>query len=97
MDRPKLVSWGVRYHPGIPHAEDYGCQSCHTWYYSPPGREEWNQIVGFSLDDPWRRKFGIIIIECPNCFEKFWVHVFNKEGADSLRGLCKNWPKGDSV
>ena len=76
-----LKPWGESYHPGIPHAQNYGCQNPQCgWDMILKGEDHSIYAVGFSLDNPWQSSLpdkivGVLIFECPECLEKFWVHA----------------------
>ena len=63
-----IKSWGVVLDGSIPHSADFYCENpqCGNWSYISNDEDRYKQIVGFvSNFEP------IIIIECPECFEKF--------------------------
>lgn len=112
-----LISWG-KTHDGNPYSAGWDCREC-GWAFMQGARANYEQIVGLEIlqepaDDAMYRlmnamsgvndpKIGIIVIECPKCFEKFWFHV-SKDYINQVNGLANeslnygkdlipNWPK----
>src|SRR3989344_9231379 len=98
----KFKSWGQSYHPGIKRGDGATCPQCrwdmHESTHQLKSRIQ--QIIGFSLEMPaptaaWMSdtpRIGIIIIECPECFQKFWHHT-TADGYKIRQKLCQQWPK----
>ena len=84
----QIRSWGVDLDASIPHSNDFCCENkeCGAYSYLSDNSERYKQIVGF-----FNGNFQAIIIECPHCFERFWVHF--KGRVDNLIFLCPNWPE----
>ena len=88
----EFKSWGERYSPSLYHAMDLACE-CGHWGFDFIMKID--QVVGFSLDGPPSSSgldIGIVIVECPLCFSKFWFHV-REILADKMRHFCSKWPK----
>ncbi|MBI4155800.1 MAG: hypothetical protein HY507_01035 [Candidatus Zambryskibacteria bacterium] len=96
----EIQSWGVSYNPAMTHAMDYECKCGWSWIQAAMAHSQGNryeQIVGFDTNQPFQTaraaySIGIVIIECPRCFRKFWFHI-ELEKADTYRDLCIHWPK----
>ena len=91
-------SWGVMYDPNnrdIPHSWDFECLEC-GWRYHLNDHHEC--IVGFHLLGipeiglTGSKKIGILIVECPECFSKFWLHA-REITAEFIREHSTKWPK----
>ncbi len=95
-----LRTWGVQYqprNPDMPHGIDYKCLECEWDYITAKNRD--GGVVGFHmLDVPeygvleGSKKVAIQIVECLNCFSKFWVHVIQGT-AESIMERSANWPE----
>ena len=91
----ELRSWGVTWSPDIKYSPNYRCPNCDESYMSDRRREEY--IIGFSVDQPFvssqmiNTVIGILIIECPGCFSKFWFHLIDLQ-LDRCVRLCPRWP-----
>ncbi len=101
-------AWGVKYHPGIEEHNGWQCPSCDKRPVSaddlitnPVGWYKF--IVGFSHEIPYgsirsgmHRKNeqvkGCFILECPHCFEKYYMHITVAE-IRRAKVICPNWPK----
>ena len=101
-DNAELRSWGESYTQAVEHSASSHCPKC---YWAPHsqikpirGRGIINHgwfahILGFSLETPGscrEGRMGSFIIECPNCFTKYFFHA----SLDSIR-FCKEsgwWP-----
>jgi hypothetical protein len=82
-----LRPWGVVWNESIPYAKNWRCQFC-AWE-CVLGKTDWYKyVVGFEFDQNNRER---IILECPQCFEKFWFHC-DAEGF-GLTEICQNWPQ----
>ncbi len=82
----ELNSWGVLWNESVPYASDWCCQHC--GWECLVGKFDWYKfIVGFDAGTWTPPK---IVIECPECFEKFWFHCGGL--IDSLERFCPNWP-----
>jgi hypothetical protein len=95
----KYTSWGESYHPGIHRSNDWGCPQC-NWSIvslSAPHEGIRENLIGFSVNQPIpsRREniVGILLFECPECFEKFWFHATN-DAIAVIRSSSAKWPKG---
>ena len=98
----EFKAWGQLYRPGIKRGDGSVCPECgwdmHESTAQLPSRLK--AIIGFSLEQPATtraflsdvKRIGIIIIECPECFEKFWYHC-TAEGYKIKKQLCSQWPK----
>lgn len=94
-------TWGVKYqphNPDISHSLDFECLEC-GWKYSLAGLKRYDSIVGFHLLDVPEfgflrstKKIGILIVECPECFSKFWVHAM-EDSAKYAKEYSSKWPK----
>jgi len=93
----ELHQWGQTYHQAIPHSPGLCCPECGGVRFGWGRNKEWYQsIVGFSFELPTSKMgaAGIIILECPQCFSKFWVHILY-ESFRIVRDVSPNWPKED--
>jgi len=98
MANEKLHGWGVRSSPDVQKAGEYRCPECDRDY--PVGLGLYKIIVGFACDEPWQMKhhddfgtaLGIMILECPRCFAKGWIHLYEPSFALAKR-CCPLWPK----
>ena len=92
-----IKNWGEPWSPEIEHSDDYSCPRCY-WKPSSIGSSKefrgWLvSIVGFSLEAPGSfrgDRLGAFIIECANCFTKYYFHASPINIA-----LCKligKWP-----
>lgn len=88
---PGLKSWGVQYNPSMYHALDLSC----VCGWSALLNRYHDHVVGFTLDvsPVCEIGAGIIVLECPRCFTKFWFHIRRSSFVETLRDLCSNWPK----
>ena len=96
-----LKPWGESWSPGIRMSIDIDCPSCGWLFIMNRSLEKFNAVVGFSNQIPFETKglgikilIGIIIVECPKCFEKFCFHT-DANFARSCRDYCDSWPKTD--
>jgi len=94
-----LHSWGVVYQESICYSRGYECLYCGWELYK--AAKEGNvaivkNIVGFSTNIPLRTTkenvIGIVILECPQCFEKFCFHA-TTDYVELARQYCERWPK----
>lgn len=79
----ELNSWGVVLTEAIPYSAGIDCRNCgwQFWLIDYPAAFEY--VVGFDshlgaldyFDTPANKVKGRMIMECPKCFEKFWIHV----------------------
>lgn len=87
-------SWGVSHDPSITHSNDLDCPNCH-WSHPGSNIRVSNlipYIVGFDIQVGRNQKFpGGFIIECPECFEKFWFHA--AAASIDLLKLKGAWPE----
>lgn len=101
---PTYRSWGQVFNPSFRHSGGDACPSC-LWELSgwaqdgtqlPKGY--WTYVVGFTLDAPpsvWPDiVVGALIIECPQCFEKFWFHCTKEMLKTAVR--LGAWPPANS-
>lgn len=84
--------WGVSWSQAFYYSADYVCQC--GWNFMGVGLHKVQHIVGFSRSCPIsgsKPSAGVVIVECPHCFEKFWFHA----GISWLRVIMKSkhWPK----
>jgi len=84
--RPDIdqMEWGVEWDEDTPHALDFRCK-CGWFFYNRPDHLKY--VVGIR----WVKGRQIVIIECPHCFEKFWIHW--APPTEVLQKFCPNWPK----
>ncbi len=92
----KWQSWGVFYTSEIPQSKDWRCLECGWSFYDyEPTLDKYRFVVGFSTEMPcYSTQYGIVgilIVECPKCFSKFFFHV---QGLllDMVVDNCPNWP-----
>lgn len=94
----QIKNWGVTFSSAIRYAADFNCQECDEYMFGfSDGWKYLEQVVGFSQDLPFRsstpeRNFGLIIIECPLCFERFWIHC-SELTTNLYKEKCPNWPE----
>ncbi|MDO8590853.1 MAG: hypothetical protein Q7R65_02645 [bacterium] len=91
----ELYQWGEKYNPVMPHAPGLCCPECGGVRLGFGLDREWYQsIIGFSfaLPTPKMGAAGVIILECPKCFSKFWVHILY-ESVRTVQAICPKWPK----
>lgn len=73
-----MDAWGEQWHPGISRSKDWICDNC-NWSWMRANSDTQDQcIVGWNPDPPMpsnTRGAGMVIVECPKCFEKFWFHL----------------------
>jgi hypothetical protein len=81
-----IRSWGVVWNESIPRASAWYCLNC-GWQCLVGGFNWYKYVIGFDSGPYGHPK---IIIECPECFEKFWFHC--QDFVDSLMRDCPNWP-----
>ena len=94
-----LRSWGVVYNSNISYSRGYECLYCGWELYK--SAKNGNKalvinIIGFSTDSPFRTTkenvVGVVIIECPECFEKFCFHA-TADLVKLAKQHCERWPK----
>lgn len=98
----RFKPWGQIYYPGIKRGDGAVCPKCGWDMYESTAQlpSRIKAIIGFSLEQPamtsaWlsdEPRIGIIIIECPECFKKFWHHC-TAEGYEVKQLICPQWPK----
>ncbi len=92
----KRVGWGTFYTPDIRYAGGWQCLDCNYDFGYPNSVKV---VIGFSTDSPKftgnDKMVGIVIVECPKCFEKFWFHI-TEDLYECLQELAPNWPKDES-
>jgi len=70
----KIDAWGQKYDDSISYAPSHSCPTCGIKFY---GDNFAIYIVGFSPIAPTpKRDLGMVIMECPKCFAKFWFHFY---------------------
>lgn len=103
----KIVSgWGVQYSKDMKAAKEFACPCCDRFSFTRAGagysQEFFMAVVGYSRENPSSMTMGgfegpnmyacgCLIVECPRCFEKSWIHLLDT----SLRIMmveCPNWP-----
>jgi len=91
-------SWGDT-GQDYPHSEDYCCPGC-DWAFMKQA-EFWRFVIGFStalagtsLLTGKADKPGGVVVECGQCFEKFWFHV-DETTVKHLRMNDDRWPKDE--
>lgn len=103
MTENRIVPWGESYNPAMKMSRGLGCPTC-GWSFATLGEqlEKFKSIVGFSDQMPFetrglgvRKLIGIIIIECPECFEKYCFHT-DAAFARTCMDYCDNWPKDNA-
>ena len=90
-------SWGVFYTSDIRKAGDHRCPGCDTMY--PVLFDVFSLAIGFACDQDWQKiensavgkSVGILILECPVCFEKGWIHLYSP--LKVAEKFCPRWPK----
>ncbi len=94
----EFETWGTLYDPNnrdIPHSWDLECLKC-SWRYHIGDHEHvvgFHPLTAYELVDPGSdKKVGVLIIECPQCFSKFWLHV-RRFTAETIRQRSDKWPK----
>ncbi len=90
---PIYDSWGL-FEESANRSRDWGCPNC-DW--RDLGTVLFRQVVGFRAHTPYEDslgtvKMGLLIIECPRCFEKYFFHV-DKNFAQRVAARCYQWPK----
>lgn len=94
----QIRSWGVIWSEAIPRAGDWRCQNSECRWDFNAEDDSAQYVVGFTTDGAYpsslggEMRVGRIIIECPDCFEKFYFHV-TADTVDSIRDNCAVWPK----
>jgi hypothetical protein len=81
-----LDRWGVEYNESVPHSNGFRCENSECSWNIPKDFSWLQYIVGYHEGIQ-----AIIIIECPKCFEKFWIHC--RSAKDYLARFCPNWPE----
>ncbi len=94
-----LKTWGIPYqsgNPDMPHSMDYKCLEC-GWNYASVNH--YDDVVGCAvLNKPeygmleGTKKVAIMIIECPECFSKFWIHMMQNT-TEFIMENSTNWPE----
>lgn len=82
----EIRSWGVLPEQGR-YSVDWDCPNC-GWRPSVVKLERYDHMVGFQQSSG---SGGVLVIECPHCFEKFWNHA-SRELIENLIVLGK-WSK----
>ncbi|MDP3800504.1 MAG: hypothetical protein Q8Q90_03745 [bacterium] len=95
-----LKAWGVPYNPAFERTPDQKCPEC-DWSFIvsktiEESRKKKESVIGFSMELPFPSVqdsvVGIIILECPQCFTIFWLHI-TQGYAKALANICDKWPK----
>lgn len=91
----KYRDWGIDFRSSdIPHSREFRCLYC-GWLYQT--LDAYECVVGFRL---LRRppplsyggeSIGIVVIECPKCFEKFWLHL-KELSVLLIKNYSSKWP-----
>lgn len=55
----------------------------------PPSQTLALKMFGFGYDV--KERLGAVIIECPQCFSKFWFHL-TEDGLEYCKKWCPQWP-----
>jgi hypothetical protein len=73
-EEKEFKQWGLPYNPAYKH-----CRGTCPYCGKMMDTEYFKYVVGFTVNIPFRSPIrtdvGIFIIECPNCFEKYWIHT----------------------
>jgi hypothetical protein len=85
-DGKPLRSWGVVYQSGIRRSNDHECQNCEKSLFGS------DHLVGFDYSPEGSEKIGKLIVECPDCGERFWWHIRTEHLTDYMQ--LPQWPKG---
>lgn len=98
MAEDAIVPWGESWHPGIKMSRGLDCPSC-GWSWLTGSLAKYNNIIGFSDQAPFETRglgikilIGILIIECPKCFEKYCFHT-DASFARMCKEYSNKWPK----
>lgn len=98
-EKQKFKTWGESYHPGIKRGDGATCPECGWDMHESTDklRSNLDAIIGFSIEQPVStrglgERIGIIIIECKQCFQKFWHHC-SANGYKVNQLVCPQWPK----
>lgn len=74
MEEEKFEQWGISYNPAFKH-----CRGICPYCGQKMPVNYFKYVFGFTVNIPHRSlietDIGIFIIECPNCFEKYWIHT----------------------
>ena len=92
---PKVESWGRGITGDTKQGRDWTCPHCREFDIRAPSTG--NKIVGFTTNPPpysgtGTLRVGAVIVECPNCFETFWLHIDYLSVVMYSR-YCEAWPK----
>lgn len=72
-------SWGEPWNQSIRHSTDWNCDKCNWSFLDQHPLPQIQYVVGFSTNIPipshQHDVVGILIVECPNCFSKFFFHL----------------------
>ncbi len=72
-------TWGVRYNQDFPYSKDWRCRECGWSFFDEDTEKSGPCVVGFSTDYTVHSSqfgvAGVLIVECPKCFSKFFFHV----------------------
>src|SRR3989344_7813658 len=84
---------------GIQYSVNTDCKKCGWDFLAKKlkSRKNFDQIVGF-CQAPFDRaeskgsqkSLGVLVIECPRCFEKFWFHA-RTYLVNSAKEFCSKW------
>lgn len=79
--------WGERYNTSQPYALDHDCPNCE---WRPKFPDVYSKFAtGFDPNCPPSKRenwCGAMVIECPECFTKYWFHV-NEDLLEGAKGL----------
>ena len=99
MPEDRIMSWGQSWNPGIKPSRGLDCPFCGWGFVNESSSKKYNQIIGFSNQIPFKTRglgirilIGILIVECPECFDKYCFHT-DASFIRSFRDFCDNWPK----
>ena len=90
----EFLDWGVMNNESIPHSLDFECLEC-GWKYKTV--DAFECVVGFTLlrrpipNSIGGEKIGIVVVECPKCFEKFWIHL-QESSVQYIKNHSTKWP-----
>lgn len=102
----EISSWGKTLPQGAKRSGELGgCPYCgHNYgdmivsYWGIPDTQLLKQVIGFSTNYPVSKahSVGVVVIECPKCFEKSWFHV-EKEWALAVREFSPHSPSYGNI
>ena len=99
MSQKDFRSWGEGWNPGIKLSRGLDCPNCGWAFAMIHDLEKFNSIVGFFKGTPFETRglgikvlIGVLILECPECFEKYCFHT-DANYANLCLDYCDKWPK----